>query len=331
MRKVLETEARWQEQYQAIESCNSIHEYQLASSGSKIGDEQFLLLRTLWRTYSPDKFIKDENGRVGQDYLERAREFLNSNVLIKDIWRLYLNATSDSSKTLIGQAYAGLGTFSLVKYHQLQSEGIEFKVAGIGMPKVDFSSPVSSRTRAQKILRETNLIPSTPTPTPAPIPTLAPTSYLYSTPATSGVEEGMMGLVVTEPPRTPSPPTLLTPEDHPSPFLDPPMLKDIEDEQIVNTALIDYLNALAIHCKDLEADWTLHRLGFIARNNEGKKSYEARVDGYLKSRNSGQPLVIVEVKPCSRKGNQNQIRMQESAQMAAWISHYPPQTSGITQ
>ncbi|KAK5637612.1 hypothetical protein RRF57_013327 [Xylaria bambusicola] len=120
-----------------------------------------------------------------------------------------------------------------------------------------------------------------------------------------------------------------TPGDFSSPFEDPGIFKAIQDEQIVNTALIEYLNALAIHCKDLKANWTLHRLPLVTRDNQREKIYEARVDGYLRRRRDGKPLAVIEVKPFTRTRKPDDIRMQESAQMAAWINQYQPSNTDL--
>jgi len=108
------------------------------------------------------------------------------------------------------------------------------------------------------------------------------------------------------------------------------MFQAIQDEQIVNTALIEYLNALVIHFTELKANWTLHRLPLVARDRQRVKTYEARVDGYLKRRQDGKPLAIIEVKPFRRGRKWQAIRMQESAQMAAWINQHRPDTSKLS-
>ncbi|KAI0808758.1 hypothetical protein GGR55DRAFT_650718 [Xylaria sp. FL0064] len=313
-RPVPTDKSSWEYAYQAINTqWISIHEYQLSASGSKIAEEQFLLLCTFWKGKDAYRFSQEVDQWVNRKYLLQAQHFLNSDPLVKNIWQEFLNATSLKADDLYDRAYAGLGTFSLARYHQLQSQGLTDD-GGTGAPKVDFSPPVSSRTRAQLSRR----VPDPSTPTRAPVSTSASISGL----------EGLSldGLQLSDTPSTPPPPAI--PEDHSSPFVDPVMLKDIQDEQIVNTALIDYLNALSIHCKALKSHWTLHRLALVARNNSKEKSYEARVDGYLKSPRDGQPLVIAEVKPCRRWKNLRQIRMQESAQMAAWINEHPPRTQG---
>lgn len=88
-----------------------------------------------------------------------------------------------------------------------------------------------------------------------------------------------------------------------------------KDEQIVNTALIVFLNALTLHFS-LSSKWTLHRRAFTAEFETAQ--FEARTDGYLDDYR-GKPSVLIEVKPVVRSRKLSLIQMQESAQMVAWI------------
>lgn len=56
-------------------------------------------------------------------------------------------------------------------------------------------------------------------------------------------------------------------------------------------------------------------------------SLEARTDGYLEDRRLGNVRALIEVKPALREKKPQKIRMQESAQMVAWILN-DPQISG---
>lgn len=99
------------------------------------------------------------------------------------------------------------------------------------------------------------------------------------------------------------------------------------DEQIVNMALVNYLNALSVHCKSVKGKWSIHRYPFQVYAPD-HKIYEARVDGYLRYEKEKMEIrAIAEVKPGIRyrtKTYRWAIQMQETAQMAAWISHHPP-------
>lgn len=85
----------------------------------------------------------------------------------------------------------------------------------------------------------------------------------------------------------------------------------------MNTALIDFLNALIIHVSGAYIQWTLHRKAFHAIFAE-KCQFEARTDGYLEDK-SHNIHAIVEVKPIARRKARLQIVMQEAAQIVAWI------------
>ncbi|PYI11047.1 hypothetical protein BO78DRAFT_426099 [Aspergillus sclerotiicarbonarius CBS 121057] len=119
-----------------------------------------------------------------------------------------------------------------------------------------------------------------------------------------------------------------TPDNRDSPFQSPGpqeianlMYPQTKDEQIVNTALVDFLNALSMHFPEAN-DWTLHRKSFKAEFEHA--SFEARTDGYLEDGQSSDKVrALIEVKPMTRRKRRNPICMQEAAQMAAWIKSDP--------
>ena len=99
------------------------------------------------------------------------------------------------------------------------------------------------------------------------------------------------------------------------------------DEQVVNSALLTLLDCLTMRCPGIKTKWSCERAAFTVRNGEGDKVYEARVDGVLRHRISDKILGIIEVKPFQRTSTPSSakaIRMQEGAQIAAWISQEPP-------
>ncbi|KAE8377355.1 hypothetical protein BDV26DRAFT_293319 [Aspergillus bertholletiae] len=85
-----------------------------------------------------------------------------------------------------------------------------------------------------------------------------------------------------------------------------------KDQQIVNTALNDFLNAFIIH-RSFKSYWTLHRKPFVANFRCG--SFEARTDGCLEGVDSEslKAYAIVEVKPMMRIKQIRRIPMQEAA------------------
>ncbi|KAJ5213232.1 hypothetical protein N7449_000401 [Penicillium cf. viridicatum] len=119
-----------------------------------------------------------------------------------------------------------------------------------------------------------------------------------------------------------------TPDSGDSPFYSPGpediahlMYPQTKDEQIVNTALVDFLNALSMHFPQASG-WTLHRKSFKAAFQHA--SFEARTDGYLEDGGSSERVrALIEVKPMLRAKKRNPIRMQEAAQMVAWIKSDP--------
>ncbi|KAI0424496.1 hypothetical protein F5Y09DRAFT_353359 [Xylaria sp. FL1042] len=211
---------------------------------------------------------------------------------------------------------SSLGLFALVRYYQLETEK-EHEKNGLWRPKIDLS-PIAGRTRSR---RAALAWPSWPPQTPTRVPRVPH----------GGQEEadilfgdlGLDSLSSSSPePSTPEMLETLSPALSDPDWVEAAEFKAANDEQIVNTALLLYLNALSIACSHVQGDWTLHRRQFVVKS-QGKKVYEARVDGYLRSRNN-EVKAIVEVKPFTRSSNHQSIKMQEAAQMAAWISVDPP-------
>jgi hypothetical protein len=100
-------------------------------------------------------------------------------------------------------------------------------------------------------------------------------------------------------------------------FLDASMIPEDPDEQIVNTALINFLASITQYFP-CPARWTLKRKAFRV------DKWEARTDGYL---TDGSQVIkaIIEVKAAKRHDKKpvSRVRMQEGAQMAAWILTHP--------
>lgn len=96
--------------------------------------------------------------------------------------------------------------------------------------------------------------------------------------------------------------------------------KPKHDEERVNMALITFLQAISmVRSTSTTALWFPDRRIFQVTLN-GNKIYEARVDGILTRYHNEDVLAIVEVKRAPRT---DAVRMQESAQMAAWICQHP--------
>lgn len=277
----------------------SIHEYQSPSSASKINFEQFLLLQVIWNTNLSVAALvgSRDDSLVTPQHYNNAGEKLHR----AGFWKSYLESLVTHRASALGKgAFPELGTFSIIRHYQVQCLKLEVNPDNIS-PKF---TPIAHRTRnAFEMGQQSN----------------SPSKGSGSTD-----EEKMTELVQKldlEIPVTPSPGwkprrlPVLSPAHH---KVDLPAVKD---EQIVNTALLLFLTAITMHF-NVQADWSLHRERFVL--GEGtKKIFEARVDGYLCSRGSIQVKAIIEVKPIARNKDLEGIRMQEGAQMAAWISSNP--------
>ena len=87
------------------------------------------------------------------------------------------------------------------------------------------------------------------------------------------------------------------------------MYPRIKDKQIVNIALVDFLNALSIYFPKA-SKWILHLKSLKAKFEH--VSFEARTDGYFEDTGSGRVRALIEVKLVLREKELNPIRMQES-------------------
>ncbi|KAE8349396.1 hypothetical protein BDV28DRAFT_141318 [Aspergillus coremiiformis] len=254
------------------------------TSASTISERQYLLLQVLWTSKASRKLS------LKQVELETWKREADKLLATFQSWASYRQ--SFASGPILE------GTFALAKKYQLQAaasreESFQSNVA---------FSPISNRTRTkmgrlEQKLREAQLE--------------TPTKSTGKLPSEMRVED--------------------TPETGNSPFPTPGpeeiahlMYPQTKDEQIVNTALVDFLNALSMHFPQA-SDWTLHRKSFKAEFQHA--SFEARTDGYLEDGGSSERVrALIEVKPMIRRKKLNLIRMQEAAQMAAWIKSDPDPT-----
>lgn len=128
---------------------------------------------------------------------------------------------------------------------------------------------------------------------------------------------------VAEIPESPSPPSTTSTY----PFMSPDPVQQqagpSEDEQIVNIALLNFIQPLTMFA-GLSNEWTIHRL--IMKVQFGKSHCEARTDGYLRDKASKRVRALIEVKAAVRGKNIQPIVMQESAAMSNWITQDPKTT-----
>lgn len=262
----------------------TIHEADLASA-SKFGLDQFLLLRVLWKPYEDPaeihKMLKIKNEK------DRASELLHG----YKSWSTYC-------KSFELRGSLPEGTFAIARHYQLEV----VKTQENADPRA-FHTPIANRTRNRQAKgTKNNVYLQTPTKIRGKLSGLSIDPM--SNDETIDYEDD------DDDPETPLKPTSPMPQELAS-ILYPPT----KDEQIVNTALIVFLNALTIHFS-LSLDWTLHRKSFTAAFKDTE--FQARTDGYLGD-SHGRPSVLIEVKPVTRSRKLQLIQIQESAQMVAWI------------
>ncbi|PKY07859.1 hypothetical protein P168DRAFT_300669 [Aspergillus campestris IBT 28561] len=269
----------------------SIHSAELASA-SKMGFNQFLLCRVLWHKHTEHRSLSTK--LQIKDSLKHAGKMLEE---LKS-WSTYLDSFQSTK-------FIPEGTFAIPRKHQLEVETTKLEA-----DPASFNTPIAARTRS-KTQRSLNY---EQTPSRKPRSDNAATFRTPVAETTSGDSLGVEEDDESTPPEeheptpfnpdTPIPPELVS-------VLFPPTI----DEQIVNSALVTFLDAITLHF-GLSSSWTLHRIPFTAVFKTAQ--FEARTDGYLRDR-SGKPSVIIEVKPVIRVHNLVPIQIQETAQMVAWI------------
>ncbi|KKK17411.1 hypothetical protein P175DRAFT_0487414 [Aspergillus ochraceoroseus IBT 24754] len=268
----------------------TVHDDIKLASASTIKEQQYLALRVLWKTHkSKDLDVEKFDLKI---WISKADELLRS----FQSWQGY----RQSFKTSIIPE----GTFALARKYQKQAA---LSTDETLRPSVSIS-PISQRTRSQissltKRLRDAQL--QTPTKSRGD-----PLDYFKIEGEEKEEDENDEDENEETPFVSPGPSEIVN-------LMYPPT----KDEQIVNTALVNFLNALTMHFPAAN-DWTLHRKSFKA--DFQKASFEARTDGYLEDHSDpDKARALIEVKPIMRNKKRDRICMQEAAQMAAWIKTDP--------
>ncbi|PKY09206.1 hypothetical protein P168DRAFT_332802 [Aspergillus campestris IBT 28561] len=278
---VPETHKEWQEQVDILGlGTQTIHDIQLKSA-SHVSREQFLLLRVLWKVNAISRLpsFLDLN-----QWLPKASEKLES----LSSWKKYCQSFTGSIPE---------GTFAPARHYQLEvSRTTQDCLTGsvVFTPKVHMTR--SKKHAAQPPIRQPDFTAVTPPSKPY---------QGFETPHVDD-EEDISYLVSSSLP--PSHHSTVSPDDE---FMYPPT----EDEQIVNTALLVFLDSITLHF-NLSVRWSVHRINLTAEFTNA--AFQARTDGYLVDR-SGDVKAIIEVKPVLRQTKAPQIRIQESHQMVAGL------------
>ncbi|KAA8641643.1 uncharacterized protein ATNIH1004_011779 [Aspergillus tanneri] len=264
----------------------TIHGAELASA-SKIEYEQFLLFRVLWVSRRVEDLPKTLPGM--------SLLISEADTMLKkyNSWHTYCRGFTLPN--------IEEGNFAVARNYQLEVANTEDKTD----PRT-LATPVAHRTRA-RVNELGRKLAGVRLETPSKSTNIFETLDIEDI----GLDDPF-AIPETPNPDTPSPFREITPAPK---ELENVLYPPTKDEQIVNCALVLFLNALTIHFK-FANNWTLHRRAFKA-NFEGA-SFEARTDGYLNDRR-GIAKVIIEVKPVTRSKKPALIQMQESAQMVAWI------------
>lgn len=175
------------------------------------------------------------------------------------------------------------------------------------------SPPISQRTRSQRATQaetaQTNEHPKTPIRQP----------YDASgSEITEGIARLQLGSPIQLETSTPESSETLSPA---SPQVE--ASSPSGDEQTVNFALYGFMSVLA-KCwpQGPAASWSCEPRCFQLKRDNKDKIFEARVDGCLLS-DTNDVLAIMEVKPYLRSSRESFIRMQEGAEMAAWMASLP--------
>lgn len=277
----------------------SLHTAKELNSASAIELTQYLCLQVLWQIYPITQFSWEKAGL--SEWRKPAEDLLK----LYRAWKTYYNSLNS---TEIPDS-----TFALVQSFQRQAANIDTNImtsnANTTPPRrsarIAEMKPVRSYNEK---MADMNLGDRAPTPTGYE----SDDEVLFSQDDSPTTRRG----VVQDTPhslKSPGDPEVRAMDSTPT-----------RDEQIVNTALLNFLTALIMHL-GLYVQWTLHRIPLHA--DFMSASYEARTDGYLsclgKVDHEKKVRALVEVKAVQRDIKRNQICMQETAQTVAWLKECP--------
>ncbi|KAF7594891.1 hypothetical protein BBP40_007925 [Aspergillus hancockii] len=294
----------------------NIYQLERYDSASKIGDPQYLALRALWSIERRTQFNPHEWGI--QD-VDKARQKLSG----IPHWGNFIQKVAEKAPLdRILPISPDLGSFTVVWYNQQQILWIQDTTDH--EENVAFS-PVTARLRPRfNIADERDVFLRTPSR-----PRIsALTKEFMKTRLEETQEEESQGTPFTSyEPDTPAD-NLDDDPDYDEQDIYPP----VSDEVVVNTYLVNFANTITISIEGVKAHWSAERKGYkVGRKQGGKfiKLYEARTDVHLFLPNDGHSKMIGEVKPVMR-GDARRVRMQETAQMAAWIHAERDNVAGKT-
>ncbi|KAK2755879.1 hypothetical protein FQN54_005675 [Arachnomyces sp. PD_36] len=312
----------------------SIHDLGTFRSGSKIEAAQYLALHVLWKTHDVSAFDPEEWGldrRIAKTHLGGNKN-----------WKDYLEMVQEGLR-----GNPSLGTFDMLWEYQRIVEGLDQETSE--SDKVAVSTRTRSKTKKSqpqetpsKKSRGQGLAFDEPPSTPTRAPRGQDTNILEITYGTENMGLEDEDILASRYKFYGTPLSVTLPGDSGDYYEFPPL----DDEQIVNTALILLLQGVCLRFPRMKSsEWTLQRKAFDFMESEGaattdqpedkkgkgkakekdppRKLFQARTDGHLriKLEKKSRSLAILEVKAKERK-TVNPF-MQESAQMASWIRAEP--------
>lgn len=271
------------------------------ASASKMTYKQFLLLRVLWVSSRPTKTnVKTAlPARICSRFQKMEKALEKS-----DLWARYIKS--------IPYDYIPDCTFSIPRYCQILANK-----DNRGSTRPDsFDTPVAKRTRShhEPAVGISRIFQDMQLATPS-----KPTRVLFQTPIMKTPRDIDSGLPGSTQSQQSDP---FTPAAEVSADVQNTMYVQTRDEQIVNTALVTFLNARTMHCTlGSGCKWTMHRKALVAEFEHAQ--FESQLDGHLDDGHEN-PWALIEVKPVIRGITyRSSIQIQESAQMVSWIKSSP--------
>ena len=219
---------------------DSIHRLQTLSSASEISEKQFFLLRVIWTVESQRTFSTTHQHWLDNDHYTKAKSDLEA----LNNWPQYLKSLGQQSRSSDEGYFPDLGTFSLVSYYQYAVEQRGFTEQSSSKTS-QICSPISSRIRAKRTV-STRLDSAAYCGSPI---SRKGNTLMQEGLGNLGDEMEDLTLGDLTPVSKRSPPGSAYKLDNSSPIgaEDAKFYLPTEDEQIVNTALILFLNAITIH------------------------------------------------------------------------------------
>ncbi|KAE8349305.1 hypothetical protein BDV28DRAFT_63305 [Aspergillus coremiiformis] len=231
-----------------------------------------------------------------------------------DAFNKYCNTSTCRRTPLSDYTIPDLGTFSVVEDCQLEALGLQepdVQSTNVLLSPAPPAFRTRQKTKAKALLQQMDTLQLGTPETPSKPPKGNPQSQGLldeleeecdsSEPESTGFEGDLTEMSLYSP----------APKEAHGVFF-----QRTDDEEIVNIALQNFLNALSVHFEG-SLRWSPHRVRFTFES--GSAVFEARTDGYLRDNRTSNVIGIVEVKAALRTAD-NAVRMQESAEIISWIT-----------